>query len=76
MRNASKTLREGTFVTWEVGADGLYAYLRRTDEETPALRAEYVRRISRNDGSPETLAGQKTLCDRLTGKRLAVRGET
>ena len=34
------------------------------------------KRISRTMGLPETLAGQKTLCDRLTGKRLAVRGES
>ena len=77
MRNASKTLREGTFVTWEVGADGLYAYLRRTDEETLlCVLNTSEKRISRTMGLPETLTGQKTLCDRLTGKRLAVRGES
>ena len=77
MRNASKTLREGTFMTWEVGADGLYAYLRRTDEETLlCVLNTSEKRISRTMGLPETLAGQKTLCDRLTGKRLAVRGES
>ena len=76
MRNASKTLREGTFMTWEVGADGLYAYLRRTDEETLlCVLNTSEKRISRTMYLPETLAGQKTLCDRLTGKRFAVRGE-
>ena len=77
MRNASKTLREGTFMTWEVGADGLYAYLRRTDEETLlCVLNTSEKRISRTMYLPETLAGQKTLCDRLTGKRFAVRGES
>ena len=77
MRNASKTLREGTFMTWEVGADGLYAYLRRTDEETLlCVLNTSEKRISRTMYLPETLAGQKTLCNRLTGKRLAVRGES
>ena len=77
MRNASKTLREGTFMTWEVGADGLYAYLRRTDEETLlCVLNTSEKRISRTVRLPEALTGQKTLCDRLTGKRLAVRGES
>ena len=77
MRSASKTLREGTFITWEVGADGLYAYLRRTDEETLlCVLNTSDKRVSRTMRLPEALAGHGALCDRLTGKRLAVRGES
>ena len=77
MRSASRTLREGTLITWEVGADGLYAYLRRTDEETLlCVLNTSDKRVSRTMILPEALAGRGTLCDKLTGRRLAVRGES
>ena len=75
MRNASEVLREGTLKTWEVGEDGLYAYLRQTEKETVlcALNTtdQAIRRMVR---VPEELAACKTVCDLLSGKTHKVQG--
>lgn len=75
MRNGSAALREGTFITREVGADGLYAYLRKTDGECVlCVLNTSDARISRGVKLPDELAGAKTLTDLLTGRRYAARG--
>ena len=75
MRNASEALREGTLKTWEVGEDGLYAYLRQTEKETVlcALNTsdKAIRRMVR---VPEALASCKAVCDLLSGKVHKVQG--
>ena len=56
-----------------MGRDGLYAYLRRTDD-APALCVLNTSavRIRRTLALPQTLAEAGTLIDALSGKRLAV----
>ena len=73
MRNSLPVLREGTWITHEVGRDGLYAYLRRTDDATAlcVLNTSAVR-IRRTLALPQTLAEAGALLDALSGKRLAV----
>ncbi len=73
MRAHLRVLREGTFKTQEVGADGLYAYLRRTDEETALclLNTSGVR-IKRSVALPEALAKEKELCDAMTGRTVHI----
>ena len=76
MRNGSRALRLGTFRTHEVGADGVYAYLREThDGETPlcALNTSGAR-VRRALRLPPQLAGERTLVELRTGKRVLVRG--
>lgn len=75
MRRGMQVLREGTFKTWEVGADGVYAYLRRTDTET-ALCALNTSdgRVKREMALPEALCAEKTLVNAWTGKRVRVSG--
>lgn len=73
MRGSLRVLREGTFKTQEVGMDGLYAYLRCTDEETAlCLLNTSGARISRPVALPEALAGEKELCDAMTGRTVRV----
>ncbi len=58
-------------MTWEVGADGLYAYLRRTEEETVlCVLNTSDRRIAAWCACRRHWRGCKTVCDRLSGKRL------
>lgn len=75
MRNGSKALREGTFVTHEVGEDGLYAYLRAADGACVlcALNTSEAR-VSRPLRLPKALADRRSLTDLMTGRRVAVRG--
>ena len=74
MRNASLALREGTFITHEVGEDGLYAYLRRTDEETVLCALNTSdKRVARALRLPKALCECAQVKDLLTGKRFAVR---
>lgn len=73
MRNSLPVLREGAWITHEVGRDGLYAYLRRTDDAMAlcVLNTSAVR-IRRTLALPQTLAEAGALLDALSGKRLAV----
>ena len=74
MRGRLRVLREGTFLTWETGSDGLYAYLRRLDGETVlCLLNTSDERISRSVTLPEALAGEKRLEDAVSGRTLQVR---
>lgn len=74
MRNGSRALREGTFITQEVGDDGLYAYLRRTDEECVLCALNTSdQRIARPMRLPKAMREAATLVDLFTGRRYAVR---
>lgn len=68
LRSSLRVLREGTFKTQEVGKDGLYAYLRRTDVETALclLNTSQVH-ICRPVELPAALAEEKELLDAMTG---------
>ena len=69
MRGESEVLREGTLRTWEVGEDGLYAYLRQTERETVLCALNTSERaIRRMIRLPEALAGCKAVRDLMTGK--------
>ena len=73
MRNGSRALREGTFITHEVGVDGVYAYLRRTDEEAVLCALNTSdRRVARALRLPEALRGCAAVTDLLSGGRYAV----
>ncbi len=77
MRNSLRVLREGTWITHEVGKDGLYAYLRRTDDETAlCVLNTSGARIRRTLALPGALSSQASLLDALGGKRLKVQGGT
>ena len=77
MRNSLRVLREGTWITHEVGKDGLYAYLRRTDDETAlCVLNTSGARIRRTLALPGALSAQASLLDALGGKRLKVQGGT
>ncbi len=58
MRNASKTLREGTFVTWVVGAMDCMHTSAADDEET-LLCVLNTSGASAAMMAPETLAGRR-----------------
>ena len=74
MRGRMRVLREGTFLTWKTGSDGLYAYLRRLNGETVlCLLNTSDERISRSVALPEALAGEKRLEDAGSGRTLQVR---
>ena len=74
-QNASEVLREGTLKTWEVGEDGLYAYLRQTERETVLCALNTSERaIRRMIRLPEALAGCKAVRDLMTGKTHNVQG--
>ena len=75
MRRGSRALREGTLITHEVGEDGVYAYLRRTDGESVlcALNTSDAR-VSRPMKLPKALTGEAELVDLFTGRRHAVKG--
>lgn len=74
MRAALPVLREGTLITHEVGADGLYSYIRRTDDALALCvlntAAVPVRRPLR---LPPALVGEKKLTDAVSGRRIATR---
>ena len=75
MRGESEVLREGTLRTWEVGEDGLYAYLRQTERETVLCALNTSERaIRRMIRLPEALAGCKAVRDLMTGKTHNVQG--
>ena len=75
MRGESEVLREGTLRTWEVGEDGLYAYLRQTERETVLCALNTSERaIRRMIRLPEALAGCKAVRDLMTGKMHNVQG--
>lgn len=75
MRGESEVLREGTLRTWEVGEDGLYAYLRQTERETVLCALNTSERaIRRMIRLPEALAGCKDVRDLMTGKTHNVQG--
>ncbi len=74
VRNASRALREGTFITYEVGDDGLYAYLREIDAESVlcVLNTSDVQ-LRRPMKLPDAFASMKELRDLITDKRFAVK---
>ena len=75
MRGSLRVLREGTLITHEVGGDGLYAYLRRTEDALAlcVLNTSAARLTGRTLALPSELAGEKRLLDALSGRRIAVR---
>lgn len=75
MRGSLRVLREGTLITHEVGGDGLYAYLRRTEDALAlcVLNTSAARLTGRTLALPRELAGEKRLLDALSGRRIAVR---
>ena len=75
MRGGLRVLREGTLITHEVGGDGLYAYLRRTEDALAlcVLNTSAARLTGRTLALPRELAGEKRLLDALSGRRIAVR---
>ena len=75
LRNGSEALRRGSFKTWHIGSDGLYAYLRKSEAQEALV-------VFNTSGAsldsmlplPESFRAREAWIDSLSGETLPVIG--
>lgn len=73
IRAAVPALREGSFRTWAAEENGLYAYLRQTDEQTVLCAVNTaLQPVAARMALPEKMKKLKVLHDLYSGKTLPV----
>ena len=75
LRNNSEALKLGSFTTWHVGKDGLYAFLRKSkSQEALVVLNTADAAIDSTLSLPKGFLGQEDLLDSISGEMLPVIG--
>ena len=77
LRNSSDALKIGSFTTWHISAEGLYAYLRKNQhQEALVILNSADIPIDSMLPLPNAFVGQESLLDSISGQMLQVTGRS